>query len=86
MKTLIKEQLPTKADLIKQELVVMASGHKSITTTSLKVADHFQTKHSNILRRITNLMKNSRLKIEPSDYLDDLEAFTQKLESMEPGA
>ena len=63
--------LPTKADLLQQDLVVIDDQHKSITTNTLKVSNYFGKQHKNVLRRITNLVKNSRLKIEPSKYIDE---------------
>jgi len=64
-------KLPTKAELLQQQLVVIDSEHKGITTNTLKVAEHFGKQHKNILQRINNLVKKGRLKIQPSYYLDE---------------
>jgi len=63
--------LPTKADLLQQDLVVIDDQHKSLTTNTLKVAEYFGKQHKNILQRINNLVKKGRLKIQPSYYLDE---------------
>jgi len=64
-------KLPTKAILLQQDLVVIDNQHKSITTNTLKVADHFGKQHKNVLQRVTNLIQKGRLKIQPSYYLDE---------------
>ncbi len=48
------------------------NGH--ITATSLQVAEHFQKRHTNVIRTIRNLDVSeefSRLNFEPRDYLDE---------------
>jgi len=65
------KSLPTKANLLQQQLVVIDSEHKGVTTNTLKVAEYFGKQHKNILQRINNLVKKGRLKIQPSYYLDE---------------
>ena len=60
--------LPTNTELLKGGLVSIDSSHKLITTNSLKVAEHFGKRPSNVNQKIRRLMKNGRLKIKPSYY------------------
>ncbi len=63
--------LPTKSQLLEQSLVAIDNEHKNVTTNTLKVSEYFGKQHKNILQRINNLVENSRLKIQPSKYIDD---------------
>ena len=67
----LNQNLPAKVDLLKQDLVVIDSEHKNVTTNTLKVAQHFGKRPADINRRIAHLVKNSRCKIAPSKYIDD---------------
>ncbi|MFK5948152.1 MAG: Rha family transcriptional regulator [Methylococcales bacterium] len=70
MNTETKILSPTKEELLNQNLVSIDSKHKAITTNTLKTAQYFGRNHKNILQRITTLIKNSRLTIQPSTYID----------------
>jgi len=63
--------LPTKVELLQQALVVIDNNHKSVTTNTLKISEHFAKQHKNVLQRVSNLVKKGRLKVKPSYYLND---------------
>jgi Rha family phage regulatory protein len=62
--------LPTKADLLKTDIVAIDQHHKKVITSTVQIADHFGKRHSNVIRRLTALIKIGLLKIEPSYYLN----------------
>jgi Rha family phage regulatory protein len=62
--------LPTKADLLKTDIVAIDQHHKKVITSSIQIADYFGKRHSNVIRRVTALIKIGLLKIEPSYYLN----------------
>jgi len=63
--------LPTKSELLACDIVMIDSKHKSVTANTLKIADYFGKAHKNVLQRIARLIKSSRLKIKPREYLDE---------------
>jgi Rha family phage regulatory protein len=62
--------LPTKTDLLKTDIVAIDQHHKKVITSSIQIADYFGKRHSNVIRRVTALIKIGLLKIEPSYYLN----------------
>jgi Rha family phage regulatory protein len=62
--------LPTKTDLLKTDIVAIDQHHKKVITSSVQIADYFGKRHSNVIRRVTALIKKGLLKIEPSYYLN----------------
>ena len=64
------DTLPTNTELLAGDLTSIDSSHKFITTNSLKVAKHFGKRPSNVNQKIRRLLKNGRLKIKPSYYLN----------------
>ena len=62
--------LPTKADLLKTDIVAIDQHHKKVITSSVQIADYFGKPHSNVIRRITALIKKDLLKTEAIYYLD----------------
>jgi Rha family phage regulatory protein len=64
------EIIPTKADLLKTDIVAIDQHHEKVITSSLQIADYFGKRHSNVTRRVTALIKRGLLKIEPSSYLN----------------
>ena len=65
-----KDNLPTKTDLLQQALVVIDKDHKKATTNTLKVAECFGKRPSDVNRRINDLNKKGACKIAPAYYLD----------------
>lgn len=62
----------TVAQEVTSPVLEARNGH--ITATSLQVAEHFQKRHTNVIRTIRNLDVSeefSRLNFEPRDYLDE---------------
>lgn len=76
------KQLPTKSELLDQELVEIDENRKDIATNSLKLAQHFGKPHKNVLRRIEKLRRSNRLRCEPIGYLDD-KGRTQKFYTLD---
>jgi len=64
------ETLPSSTELLAGKLVAIDSQHKFITTNSIKVAKHFGKRPSNVNQKIRRLLRNGRLKIKPSYYLN----------------
>jgi Rha family phage regulatory protein len=62
--------VPTKADLLKTDIVEIDQHHKKVITNSIQVADYFGKRHSNVIRRVTALIKKDLLKTEAIFYLD----------------
>jgi Rha family phage regulatory protein len=73
----MKVTLPTKADLLKTDIVAIDQHHKKVITSTVQIADHFGKRHSNVIRRLTALIEIGLLKIEPSYYIN-LQAKKQK--------
>ena len=63
------------ADLFPETLLVRCE-HDRVFTTSLKIAEHFHKRHTNVLRLIRDICDATpetvwRLNFEPRDYLDE---------------
>ena len=69
----MKVTLPTKADLLKTDIVAIDQHHKKVITSSVQIAGYFGKRHSNVIRRVTALIKKGLLKTEPSYYLNQQE-------------
>ena len=67
----LKKSLPTKAELLSGDIVTIDSKHKSITANTLKIADYFGKRPSNVNQLINALIKKGRLIIKPSYYLNE---------------
>jgi Rha family phage regulatory protein len=65
--------LPTKADLLKTNIVAIDQHHKKIITSTVQIAGYFGKRHSNVIRRVTALIKKDLLKTEANYYLDRYE-------------
>jgi Rha family phage regulatory protein len=63
--------IPTKAELLSSELVAMDKSHKSVTANTLRIAEHFGKRPSEVNRRIINFIKRGLCKIAPSYYLNE---------------
>lgn len=63
--------LPTKSELLLSELVKLDIYHQNMTANTIKVADYFGKRPSEINRRINSLNKRGLCKIAPSYYLND---------------
>ncbi len=62
--------IPTKVQLLASELVVIDNLHQSVTANTIKIAEYFGKRPSEINRRIAILNKKGLCKIAPTFYLD----------------
>jgi len=62
--------LPTKTELLKEDLVVINQQHHKVITNTLQIAQYFKKRPSNINQRIASLSERGRLNIKPSYYLN----------------
>jgi len=62
--------LPTKSDLLQNNLVDIDQHHKKVITNTLQVAHHFNKRPSEVNRRIASLTKKGLCRIAPSYYLN----------------
>jgi len=66
----LEPALPTKALLLKTNIVTIDQHHKKVITNTLQLANHFLKRPSEINRRIAGLSKKGLCKIAPSFYLN----------------
>jgi Rha family phage regulatory protein len=62
--------LPTKADLLKTDIVAIDKHHKKVITNTIQLANHFLKRPSEINRRIALLSNKGLCRIAPSYYLN----------------
>jgi Rha family phage regulatory protein len=64
------EIIPTKADLLKTDIVAINQHHKKVITNTIQLANHFLKRPSEINRRIALLSNKGLCRIVPSYYLN----------------
>lgn len=67
---MIDHNLPTKIELLCKDLVSINKSHSHATANTIKIADYFGKRPSDINRRISNLVRKGLCKIAPTYYLD----------------
>jgi Rha family phage regulatory protein len=62
--------IPSKADLLASDLVSIDNLHRSVMANTIKIADYFGKRPSEINRKITSLKERGLCKIAPSYYVN----------------